>query len=109
MTFLAIDVGNTRLKWAMYDAPKPGAAVLAHGAEFLDHIERLADSAWAGLPAPTRMLGCVVAGDAVRRRVMEQMEWWDVPSHWWCLPPRRRGSSMATTIPRAWVRTAGWP
>ncbi len=82
MTFLAIDVGNTRLKWAMYDAPKPGAAVLAHGAEFLDHIERLADSAWAGLPAPTRMLGCVVAGDAVRRRVMEQMEWWDVPSHW---------------------------
>ncbi|HEY4664050.1 MAG TPA: type III pantothenate kinase, partial [Comamonas sp.] len=40
MTFLAIDIGNTRLKWAMYDAPRPGAALLAHGAEFLEHIER---------------------------------------------------------------------
>lgn len=82
MTFLAIDVGNTRLKWAMYDAPQPGAAVLAHGAEFLDNIERLAESSWAGLPVPERMLGCVVAGDAVRRRVMEQMELWDVLPLW---------------------------
>ncbi|GKS92008.1 type III pantothenate kinase [Acidovorax sp. SUPP2539] len=82
MTFLAIDVGNTRLKWAMYDAPQPGAAVLAHGAEFLDNIERLAESSWAGLPVPERMLGCVVAGDAVRRRVMEQMELWDVLPQW---------------------------
>ena len=29
MTFLAIDVGNTRLKWALYEAPRPGAALLA--------------------------------------------------------------------------------
>ncbi len=82
MTFLAIDVGNTRLKWALYDAPQPGAALLAQGAEFLDNIERLAEGAWATLPAPTRMLGCVVAGDAVKRRVQEQMELWDVPSQW---------------------------
>ena len=39
MSFLAIDVGNTRLKWAMYEAPRPGAALLAQGAEFLDHID----------------------------------------------------------------------
>lgn len=82
MTFLAIDVGNTRLKWALYDAPRPGATALAQGAEFLDHIDRLADGPWAGLPAPTRMLGCVVAGDAVKRRVEEQMELWDVAPQW---------------------------
>lgn len=82
MGFLAIDVGNTRLKWAVYDAPRPGAAVLAQGAEFLDNIDTLAEGAWADLPAPTQMLGCVVASDAVRHRVHEQMEIWDVEPHW---------------------------
>jgi type III pantothenate kinase len=72
--FLAIDIGNTRLKWALYDAAHPGASLVAHGAEFLDHIERLADGPWANLPAPGSMLGCVVAGDAVRRRAEEQIE-----------------------------------
>jgi type III pantothenate kinase len=72
--FLAIDIGNTRLKWALYDAAHPGAALRAHGAEFLDHIERLAEGPWADLPAPGSMLGCVVAGDAVRRRAEEQIE-----------------------------------
>ena len=72
--FLAIDIGNTRLKWALYDAAHPGAALQAHGAEFLDHIERLAEGPWADLPAPGSMLGCVVAGDAVRRRAEEQIE-----------------------------------
>ena len=71
--FLAIDIGNTRLKWALYDAAHPGAALQAHGAEFLDHIERLAEGPWANLPAPSAMLGCVVAGDAVRRRAEEQI------------------------------------
>ncbi|MFN9470787.1 type III pantothenate kinase [Acidovorax sp.] len=82
MTFLAIDVGNTRLKWALYDAHRPGATLLAHGAEFLDHIEKLAEGSWADLPIPQRMLGCVVAGDAAKRRVQEQMELWDVPPQW---------------------------
>ena len=82
MTFLAIDVGNTRIKWALFDAARPGATLRAHGVEFLDHIDRLAEGAWAHLPAPTHMLGCLVAGDAVRRRVAEQMELWDVPARW---------------------------
>ncbi len=82
MTFLAIDVGNTRLKWAQYDAPQPGATLLAQGAEFLENIDKLADGAWSTLPAPARMLGCIVAGDAVKRRVEEQMEIWDVTPQW---------------------------
>ncbi|HSV61383.1 MAG TPA: type III pantothenate kinase [Variovorax sp.] len=88
MAFLAIDIGNTRLKWSMFEAPRPGAALLAHGAEFLDHIERLAEGPWAELPPAASMLGCVVAGDAVRRRAEEQIHErfdcaarWVVPSH----------------------------
>lgn len=82
MTFLAIDVGNTRLKWAQYDAPRPGAALLAHGAEFLENIDKLADGDWRHLSAPRAMLGCVVAADATRRGVEEQMEIWDVNAQW---------------------------
>jgi type III pantothenate kinase len=83
MSFLAVDVGNTRLKWALFETPRPGAVVLAHGAEFLENIDKLADGAWSGVAAPDRMLGCAVAADAVKRRVEEQMEeLWDVPAHW---------------------------
>ncbi len=85
MTFLALDIGNTRLKWAIYAAPRPGAALLAQGAEFLENIDKLADGAWAELPAPTSTLGCVVAGDGIRLRVQEQMEQvpgWDITPHW---------------------------
>ncbi len=82
MTFLAIDVGNTRLKWALYQSPRPNAPVLAQDVEFLDHIDKLADGAWAALAPPDCMLGCIVAGDAVRRRVEEQMEIWDVAPQW---------------------------
>src|SRR5690606_4223142 len=60
-----------------------GAALLAQGVEFLEHIENLAEGPRAELPAPTHMLGCVVAGDAVKRRVAEQVsELWDVPTSW---------------------------
>ena len=82
MSFFAIDVGNTRLKWALYAAPRPGAAVLAHGAVFLDHIDTLAEAEWRGLPVPGSVLACNVAGDAVRRRVNEQLELWDVEPSW---------------------------
>jgi type III pantothenate kinase len=83
MAFLAIDIGNTRLKWSLYDAARPGASLLAHGAEFLDHIERLAEGPWAELAAPASMLGCAVAGDAVRRRAEEQVvERFDCSPRW---------------------------
>ena len=82
MAFLAIDIGNTRLKWALYEAAQPGAAPLAQGAEFLEQIERLAEGPWAALQPPAAMLGCAVAGDAVRRRFEEQMEIWDVAPQW---------------------------
>jgi type III pantothenate kinase len=83
MSFLAVDVGNTRLKWSLYLRAEVGAQPVASGAEFLENIDKLADGEWAALPPPQQMLGCCVAGDAVKRRVEEQMEeLWVVPAHW---------------------------
>ena len=82
MSFLAIDIGNTRLKWALFAQPVPGQPPVRHGAVFLETIDALAETDWATLPAPDQMLGCVVAGEAVRRRVEEQMELWDVVPRW---------------------------
>jgi len=82
MTFIALDVGNTRLKWALYDSPRTNTALLSQGAVFLENIDRLAAEDWTSLPPVTRMLGCIVAGDALRRRVDEQLEIWDLTPSW---------------------------
>ena len=82
MSFLAIDVGNTRLKWAHYAVPRPTARLLAQGAVFLETIDSLADLDWKALTPPSSMLGCVVAGEGVKRRVEEQLELWDLEPRW---------------------------
>jgi type III pantothenate kinase len=82
MSFLAIDIGNTRLKWALYAGPRPGAVLLQHGAVFLETIDDLAEGPWRGLPEPGSILGCDVAGEAVRRRVEQQLELWDTDPRW---------------------------
>ncbi|NMM11398.1 MAG: type III pantothenate kinase [Polaromonas sp.] len=91
MTFLALDVGNTRLKWAQYDTPAPGATLLAQGAVFLENIDKLAEDEWRAMPPPTRILGCVVAGDTIKQRVAEQMELWDVAPRWVVSSPKEAG------------------
>lgn len=82
MSFLAIDIGNTRAKWALFDEARPGARLLDHGAEFLETIEHLSEGTWSRLAPPAAMLGCNVAGDAVRRRLEEQLELWDLQPRW---------------------------
>ena len=82
MSFLALDVGNTRLKWALYEAAQPDATLLAHGAEFLENIDKLAEGPWSELPEPSQILGCIVAGDAIRRRVMSQLDLWHATPQW---------------------------
>ena len=99
MTFLALDVGNTRLKWAQYDAPAVGAKLLAHGAVFLENIDRLAEDEWKSLPAPSAILGCVVAGDAIKRRVSEQMELWDAMPRWVVSSPEEAGLTNGYDYP----------
>ena len=82
MTLLALDIGNTRLKWMLYEQPLPGARVLAAGTEFLENIDELGPGAWSKLLTPSMILGCNVAGDAIRHRVQEQLELWDVEPTW---------------------------
>ena len=91
MTLLALDIGNTRLKWALYDVPRPGARLLAHGAQFLENIEKLAEGDWAALAPPRWVVGCAVAADAVRRRVEEQLDLWDVTPRWVVPSPAEAG------------------
>ena len=52
MRFFAIDIGNTRLKWALYESTPPGAVALDQGAVFLENIDALADTEWKELPPP---------------------------------------------------------
>lgn len=81
--FLVLDVGNTRLKWAIYDEPNSNARVSASGAVFLENIETLAEAEWTRIASPAAMLGSTVAADAIRRRVEEQLEEaWDLMPRW---------------------------
>lgn len=82
MSLLLVDVGNTRVKWARFAQAEPGSVPLAHGAAFLETIDQLGERAWADLPPPDVMLGCCVAGDAIRHRCEEQLELWDVQPRW---------------------------
>ena len=112
MSFLAIDIGNTRLKWALYAAPLPGATLLHQGAVFLETIDELAERDWRTLRAPASMLGCVVAGDAVRRRVEEQMELWEIEPRWVVPSGREAGLVNGYEYPNRlgadrWVALAG--
>jgi type III pantothenate kinase len=80
--FFALDIGNSRLKWALYDKPHPSATVLHQGVCFLENIDQLAENEWAKLPVPNHILGCIVAGDAIKGRVKEQLEIWDTTPQW---------------------------
>jgi type III pantothenate kinase len=78
----ALDIGNSRLKWALYETPHPSSPLVAQGVCFLENIEQLAENDWSNLPIPTHILGCIVAGDAIKGRVKEQLEIWDTVPHW---------------------------
>lgn len=84
MAFLAIDIGNTRLKWALYPATEPHTQPIAQGAEFLSNIPSLPDNGWSGLGVkPSHMLGCCAASDAVRKQVQRLIDnKWGAHSQW---------------------------
>ena len=97
--FLAIDIGNTRLKWAVFAEPRPGSAPFTHGAVFLERIEDLAEGPWKSLQPPAALIGCNVAGEAVRRRVEEQLELWDLTPRWVVPEARAAGVVNGYDIP----------
>lgn len=79
---LAIDIGNTRLKWAAYAHGRPGELPVEQGAVFLENIESLSEGDWRSLAPPGRVVACNVAGEAVRHRLAEQLEMWDIEPRW---------------------------
>ena len=80
---------------------------------FLETIDDLAETDWKDLPPPSSMLGCIVAGEGVKRRVEEQLEIWDIEPRWVVSSPHAaRRRPTATTIPNRlgvdrWVALIG--
>ena len=66
---LVIDVGNSRMKWALHD-PR---GWLVNGVLPNQDIGTLALRDWQNLPRPVRAVGVNVAGEAARVRVEGQL------------------------------------
>ncbi len=75
---LLLDVGNTRLKWALA-SPR---GWIAQGAILNQEVGTLALSQWQNLPRPLRVVGVNVAGEALRVRVEGQLARWRLWPHW---------------------------
>jgi type III pantothenate kinase len=56
--------------------------VVEQGVCFLENIDQLADNEWAQLPVPSHILGCIVAGDAIKGRIKEQLDIWQATPQW---------------------------
>lgn len=106
MTLLAIDVGNTRLKWALFEpAPAshsviPGSIPIANGAVVHEEIDSLAQTVWSKTKKPTHMVGCIVAGEGVKRRVEEQIQAaWQLEAQWIVPLPEQGGVTNGYDYP----------
>lgn len=74
---LAVDAGNSRVKWAMHD----GHDFVCDGWVANAELEELG-RAWSSLPAPARIVVANVAGDAVRARLDRLFARWHVVAQW---------------------------
>lgn len=75
---LVVDVGNSRMKWALVSPLGYVAQGIVPNAE----IGTLAVRDWQNLPRPVRALGVNVAGEAARVRVEGQLTRWRTPMEW---------------------------
>jgi type III pantothenate kinase len=75
---LAIDVGNSRLKWALVGM----RGILAQGAVPNAEIGSLAVRDWQSMARPARVVGVNVAGEAARVRVEGQLARWRLTAEW---------------------------
>ena len=78
MSTLVVDVGNSRMKWALVDA----RGALAQGVVPNAEIGTLALRDWQNLPRPSRAVGVNVAGESARVRVEGQLARWRVGIRW---------------------------
>lgn len=74
---LAVDAGNTRIKWGLRGAD----GWVARGSAPVDELERLHE-AWAALPPPERIAIANVAGPTVQGTLSELVERWPARPLW---------------------------
>ncbi|MFO1322490.1 MAG: type III pantothenate kinase [Burkholderiales bacterium] len=86
---LLIDVGNTFLKWGLFQPTADGAARenrLESGHALLEEITALPVQ-FGKLPAPSRIVISNVAGSRVRASTIRMLEVWpDAPAPYWLVP-----------------------
>ena len=66
---LVLDIGNTRLKWAGFEA----GAIVSRGAIFLAEIEHFVERAGLNRNPPERVVGSHVANAASKDRIERQL------------------------------------
>ena len=74
---LAVDAGNTRVKWAIHD----GAAFVKEGWSANAGLASL-DVQWAALPVPSAIVIANVAGDEVAGALTALAARWPLKPHW---------------------------
>jgi type III pantothenate kinase len=74
---LAVDAGNSRVKWAMHD----GRAFVREAWVALDRVDDLA-AAWSSLPVPAAIAVANVAGAEVAQSLRRQLARWSVAPAW---------------------------
>ena len=74
---LAVDAGNSRVKWALHD----GRGFVRDGWVMHADIEAL-DAQWLSLPAPSAIVIANVAGDGIGRRLRKSCERWKTAPRW---------------------------
>jgi len=92
---LAVDAGNTRIKWGVYRGPGDWATF---GATPVDELERAYD-AWAELPAPSRIAIANVAGPTLREALVDLVQRWSVPALWLASSRHARGVTNDYELP----------
>lgn len=76
MSLLVLDIGNTRFKWGVYASASLDAALLEQDACDLEDIESKAGPVLNRISRPERIIGCVVAGEVIKRRVAGLLQGW---------------------------------
>ena len=74
---LAVDAGNSRVKWALHD----GRVFVHDGWVTLADLDAL-DAQWISLPAPSSIVIANVAGDEVGKRLRTFCERWQTAPRW---------------------------
>lgn len=96
MRILAIDAGNSRVKWGLSE----GGQWRALGAVAVEALDGLAgDDAWRGLIAPQRIAVANVAGPDVRNRLATLMGRWAIAPTWLRATAAACGVTSAYTDP----------